>query len=46
MFTMLLGYVSPLEIFTHIYISWLLSFCIHWWRWLYGHRNVWFKLIG
>ena len=41
MFRMLLGYISPLGI-TCIYVSWLLYFCIHWWRWLIGHQNVWF----
>jgi len=29
---MLLGYISPLGISTRIYVSWLLCFCIHWWR--------------
>ena len=41
-FRMLLGYISPLGIFTRIYVLWLLCFCIHWGRWLYGHQNVWF----
>ena len=43
-YTVLLNCLDPrTRNLPRIYVFWLLCFCIHWWRWLYGHRNVWFR---